>query len=316
MMRFVGTLILLIATSFAAAQGGGLDDVRRMIADGQLDQALQRVDALLAQGPGERNARFLKGVVLAEMGDAAGAIDVFTRLTQDHPDLPEPYNNLAVLYGSRGDYERARDALLQAINTHPSYATAHENLGDIYAKMAALAYSRALSIDTSSSTAKKKVALMNELFLSTGALPSPAVPQPVPEPAAVAVTASLPKAGKMSLDSTRQQVIAAVREWAASWSSQNVDQYLGHYAREFRPKGGISRASWEAQRKQRLASPEFIQVEIDKPVVTSVAPDRADVVFVQRYRSNTYRDSVRKQLSLRLTESGWKITRERSLGGV
>jgi len=47
------------------------------------------------------------------------------------PELPEPYNNLAVLYAARGDHDGARDALLRAISTHPSYATAHENLGDI-----------------------------------------------------------------------------------------------------------------------------------------------------------------------------------------
>ena len=54
--------------------------------------------------------------------------------------------------------------MLQAINTHPSYATAHENLGDIYAKMASLAYTRALSLDTSNTAAKGKLALIDDLF--------------------------------------------------------------------------------------------------------------------------------------------------------
>ena len=78
----------------------------------------------------------MKGLILTEQGKPADAIKIFTGLTEDYPELPEPYNNLAVLYASQGQYDKARTALEMSIRTHPSYATAHENLGDIYAKMA------------------------------------------------------------------------------------------------------------------------------------------------------------------------------------
>ncbi len=59
---------------------------------------------------------------------------MFTKLSEDYPELPEPYNNLAVLYAQQKQYDKARTALEMAIRTHPSYAIAYENLGDIYAK--------------------------------------------------------------------------------------------------------------------------------------------------------------------------------------
>jgi tetratricopeptide (TPR) repeat protein len=65
-------------------------------------------------------------LILTEQGNSKEAIEIFTKLTQDYPELPEPYNNLAVIYASQGQYDKARAALEQSIRTHPSYATAYE----------------------------------------------------------------------------------------------------------------------------------------------------------------------------------------------
>ena len=83
--------------------------------------------------PKDAQGRFLKGQILTEMNKPADAIAVFTKLTEDYPELPEPYNNLAVLYAQQKQYDKARTALEMAIRTHPSYAIAYENLGDVYA---------------------------------------------------------------------------------------------------------------------------------------------------------------------------------------
>ena len=111
------------------------------------------------------------GLALAgglDHGDTEQAKEVFLALTGDYPDLPEPHNNLAVLYAADGDYALARNALVQAINNHPSYATAHENLGDIYARMAGIAYGKALEIDADNQTARVKLAMVRELFSARG----------------------------------------------------------------------------------------------------------------------------------------------------
>jgi tetratricopeptide (TPR) repeat protein len=92
------------------------------------------------------------------------AIAVFQKLTEDYPELPEPYNNLAVIYAQQKQYEKAKQALEMAIRTHPSYATAHENLGDIYSRMASQAYDKALQLDSSNTSAQTKLSMIRNLI--------------------------------------------------------------------------------------------------------------------------------------------------------
>jgi tetratricopeptide (TPR) repeat protein len=102
-------------------------------------------------------------VILTELARPNEAFDVFQKLTQDYPELPEPYNNLAVLYAARGEYERARANLEMAIRTRPDYATAYENLGDVYARLASQAYEKAAQLDPKGRSAGAKLALAREL---------------------------------------------------------------------------------------------------------------------------------------------------------
>ena len=156
---------LLLAITIPA-QADDLQDANKLFKQGLHAQAMEKVNAYLVTKPKDAQARFLKGLILAEQGNTADAITVFTRLTQDYPELPEPYNNLAVLYAGQGQYEKAKEELEMAIRTNPTYATAHENLGDIYAKMASQAYDRALQLEKSNtnSNTKTKLALIHELF--------------------------------------------------------------------------------------------------------------------------------------------------------
>jgi ketosteroid isomerase-like protein len=180
-------------------------DVIKLTRAGQYAEALARADAALAQRPRDAQMRFLKGVALAEHNKPAEAITVFTRLTEDFPDLPEPYNNLAVLYAAGGQYEKARTALDKAIRTNPAYATAYENLGDIHAKLASQAYEKALQIDTRNPDTKSKLALVRNLNSYNGTFGEPksaaalaAVSQPAPAsakptPPTVVAAAPAPK---------------------------------------------------------------------------------------------------------------------------
>ncbi len=201
-------LLLLAFTlapfSGAWAQGDPLQDANQLFRQGQFDRAMDRVNGYLAQRPKDARGRFLKGLILTEQNKPGEAIKVFTDLSQDFPELPEPYNNLAVLYASQGAYDKARNSLEMAIRTHPSYATAHENLGDIYAKMASQAYDKALALDRSNQAAAGKLNLIKDLFSQTSTAsraqpatkvavakvePTPApVAQPVPPPAKAAPT--------------------------------------------------------------------------------------------------------------------------------
>src|SRR3954468_5172500 len=163
----ITAFILALGLSLSSAvwaQSDPLQDANQLFRQGQFDKAMDRVNGYLATRPKDARGRFLKGLILTEQNKPGEAIKVFPDLSQDYPELPEPYNNLAVLYASQGQYDKARNSLEMAIRTHPSYATAHENLGDIYAKMASQAYDKALQLDRGNQAAQSKLNLIKELF--------------------------------------------------------------------------------------------------------------------------------------------------------
>ena len=176
-------MALGVAPAAFAAPADDLKEAQKLYGQGKLAPALEKVDVFLKAAPRDPQGRFLRGLVLTEQKRVPEAIQVFTGLTEDFPELPEPYNNLAVLYASQGNYDKAKSALELAIHTHPSYATAHENLGDIYAQLASRAYDRALQLDKTNSTAQTKLALVKDLFNPAKAgSPRPTPPAPLPEP--------------------------------------------------------------------------------------------------------------------------------------
>lgn len=176
---------LALAASVSLASAQTLPDVQRLMKQGQMPQALEKVDLYIASKPKDAQGRFMKGLILTELGRPADAIAVFTRLTEDFPELPEPYNNLAVLYAQQKQYDKSRTALEMAIRTHPSYAIAHENLGDVYAKLASQAYDKALQLDSSNKATQTKLSMIKELIsvsAKPGVKPTAAAPKAESEP--------------------------------------------------------------------------------------------------------------------------------------
>ena len=153
------------ALSAPIAYADDYSEVSRLLRAGQLPDAMAKAEQYLANKPRDPQMRFIKGVVQTEAGKASDAIVTFTQITQDYPELPEPYNNLAVLYAGQSQFDKARAALEMAIRTNPSYATAHENLGDVYTRLASQAYGRALQLDSANSTIQPKLALIRNLFM-------------------------------------------------------------------------------------------------------------------------------------------------------
>ena len=177
-------LLLAASVSFAYAQT--IPDIQRLMKQGQMPQALEKADQYIASKPKDAQGRFMKGLILTEMGRPTEAIAMFTRLTEDFPELPEPYNNLAVLYAQQKQYDKARTALEMAIRTHPSYSIAHENLGDVYAKLASQAYDKALQLDSSNKATQTKLSMIKELIsvsVKPGVKPTAAAPKAESEPA-------------------------------------------------------------------------------------------------------------------------------------
>jgi len=127
------------------------------------EKALRSSNALLAKQPEHQQALFLKALSLQRIGRVDDAINTYQLINRKYPSLPEPYNNLAVLYAQKGQHDLARDALHAALNTHPSYSTAYNNLGSIYSKMAINAYNKALELGNQKKSAKTTLALIDKI---------------------------------------------------------------------------------------------------------------------------------------------------------
>ena len=186
LLRLVALTALLGA---GVAHAEDYSDIIQLLKTGKAAEALVKADQRLAATPRDPQLRFLRGVAQADSGKQGEAITTFTKLTEEYPELPEPYNNLAVLYANQNQLDKARTALEMAIRTNPSYATAHENLGDIYAKLASQAYNKALQLDaTSANSVKPKLALIRDLFSNEPGSKAGRAAAAAPAPAAVVAT--------------------------------------------------------------------------------------------------------------------------------
>jgi tetratricopeptide (TPR) repeat protein len=344
LLRFpvaVATFAVVLAGSALATPADDLREAQKLYGQGKLQPALEKVDAYLKVQPREPQGRFLKGLVLTEQKKVNEAIQVFTALTEDFPELPEPYNNLAVLYASQGNYDKAKSALELAIHTHPSYATAHENLGDIYAQLASRAYDRALQLDKSNTTAQVKLAMVKDLFIASkpasGARPEPAKvakaePAKAEPPKAAAAKPEAPKAEPASAAPAKPEpakpapaaaakpgtdakgaIGSAIEAWAAAWSAKDVKGYLAAYAPDFETPAGETRSAWENQRKERIERPKSIEVAVKIQSIT-VDGESATAVVRQSYRSDTLKTNSTKTLKLTNVGGKWLIKQER-VGG-
>lgn len=329
----VGALLLSV---HPAVHADDIQDASRLFKQGQHSQALDKVNGVLANKPKDAQARFLKGLILTEQGKTAEAIKTFSALTEDYPELPEPYNNLAVLYASQGQYDKAKLALEMAIRTHPSYATAHENLGDIYAKMASQAYDRALQLDRSNAATQTKLAMIQDLFAGSArgkaaparsgkaeepaprktegaALPNEAASKPEPakpEPAAAKPVPVEKSAEPPLAANSGREVLTAVNAWAAAWSAKDANKYLSFYAADFKVPDGASRAAWEATRRDRIEKPKSIQVVISGATVNFSDANHATVKFRQSYRASHLKSSGNKTLLMVKSGGKWLIQEE------
>jgi len=340
--RLLRLLALTALVGSGLAHANDYAEITQLLKAGKAAEALAKADQRLAAAPKDPQLRFLRGVAQADAGKQNEAIVTFTKLTEEFPELPEPYNNLAVIYANQNQLDKSRAALEMAIRTNPSYATAHENLGDIYAKLASQAYSKALQLDgANANSVKPKLALIRDLFTAeTGTrttrpaaaapTPAPAAPAPAPAPAAkpAPAPASAPAAAPApapapepapapakpaASDAAAQEVTAAIQAWASAWAAKDMKGYLGAYGKEFTPPNRQTRAAWEKERESRIVGKNRITVKLSDMQV-SVNGNKATARFQQAYSADALNVSSRKTLDLVQHQGRWTIVRE-STGG-
>lgn len=337
------TLLMFILAAWFALPVSAANDVQKItaLADaGQPRQALQQIEQILKGSPHHVEALFLKAKLLTETDRPKAAIAVYQSLTKTHPDLPEPYNNLAILYARQGDMEAARRTLEQGINTHPSYAAIYDNLSAVYVEMARDSYGKALRLGIKPHELKLQhlAAISGSIrgpIIESGKLSKPAMQtapiKTAPTQTVVARKKAPIKSGTIQrvvtqakttpikkppvarVSATVDTITTTLQGWATAWSSQEVDLYLSFYGSEFNPPQGLSRRTWERQRRLRLGKPRWVQVTLNDFQIGPPRNGKVAVRLIQEYRSDGYSDQTRKEFVLGRSNGEWRILAEKSL---
>jgi tetratricopeptide (TPR) repeat protein len=148
---------LTLAIAPVTARADAYDEVNQKLRAGRHAEAQTQAERYLQGKPRDPQMRYLLGLVQRASGKPDAAMETFTRLITEYPELPEPHNALASLYASRGDYEQARISLERAIRARPDYATALENLGDLQIRLAEQAYCLALKSNARNDALRARV---------------------------------------------------------------------------------------------------------------------------------------------------------------
>ena len=326
--RFLQLAAAAALLAAAAAQAADYGDITSLLKAGQPAQAQVLVEQRLAATPKDPQLIFLRGVAQSETKQTKAAIETFSELIRDYPELPEPYNNLAVLYAQDNQLDKARVALEMAVRSNPRYATAQENLGDIYARLAAQAYNQALQLNASAGDGtKRKLALIRELFDtpgSAGAAPAksseapavaPAAPAaaartaPAPAPASTAGQGSAAAAQPAAPAPDSQAVAKAIEAWAQAWSERDVPRFLDSYTSDFAPESLLSRQTWEERKRTQIRNKSHIDVRLSDLQI-ALEGHQAVAQFRQTYQGDALQLQTRKELALVQQAGTWKIARE------
>ena len=151
----------------AAASGVRADqiaEIQTLNQRGEYATALTRADQAIAAAPRLAQPRFQKGVALMGLQRDQEAMTVFTDLTQEYPELPDPWNDIALLHARAGRLERAREALLNALRNDPAHRVARANLGQVYQMLAIDAWTRAAAENPLDTTLSRRLAAAREVL--------------------------------------------------------------------------------------------------------------------------------------------------------
>ena len=294
-VAFVFCLWLLPGLAAAAS----LAPLQTALEAGRYAEAIELGEALLVDNPGHVQTRFLIAYAQQMAGNTDLAAALYRDLINEHPALPEPRNNLAMILLAAGDYDRASALLVDALNTHPSYATAYANLSAIYKGIASEAYRRAVSESSEPAKYTHNIELAAISRLES-----------MPEVPLVETPAETPSAINFANQETR--LIEQITGWAKAWSAQDIATYASYYADTYRGEFR-SHDAWLEHRRERIARPGEIRVDVSDIQIRWRSDNRAIVDFKQAFASPTYSDRVVKRLAFNRIGSEWKITEERVL---
>jgi len=232
------------------------------------------------QSSDDYKAWFGLGVAQAKQHHLQEAIAAFRRVITLQPALAEPHNNLAVIYDEQSKYQAAVNELETSLKLNPGYTTAYKNIGDLYVKLAANAYQKALRENDRKEIRQRYMRLLHVLD----------TPQTLP------------------VDSG---VLAALEAWRTAWSKRDTAAYFSAYAHDFEPGGRFgSFVAWKTYKRSVIGKRAFIHVKLEHIKAVRLSDGRFRVTFMQHFRSDVFNSNDRKELLFKLTPDGWKIVQE------
>lgn len=283
---------LCVKPAFSAAT---IQELQRLIDQNSFSSATITGDQLLIEQPGNVRIQFLTAYAYQMDEQTNRAKKLYENLIRVYPELPEPRNNLAIIYLNQGNSDKASQLLIDALNTNSSYSTAYNNLGRIYRGIASATYRQAVS----ESNQPVKVPKIKLAALST--LSSADQLTIVTKPATSSV---------VNIANVQTLLIEQVKNWAKSWNDKNVPTYISFYSIDHRP-GFETHRAWVEHRRKRITRPGAIKVIVSDIEIRAQGENRAIIDFKQTYDSPNYSDKVLKRLGFRRIGSKWKISDER-----
>ena len=302
MQRLIfGFILLFSANSFASINS--VEDLQTLVVEKKYSRAIEAGERMLGEHPQWPDVQFLTAYAYQLNKQSDKATAMYQQLISQRPELPEPRNNLAMIYLQKGDYDAASRLLVEAINTHNSYATAYQNLSRIYTGIASEAYRRALSESKEPAKYAHKIELAALSQLESVSEDS------VPVIVASSETSSASESAAIDVKTLLGEQI---KQWAKAWSDKDFATYTSFYSTEHRPSFA-THSAWVEHRRRRIMRPGFIKIGVSNIQIRAQNDNRAIIDFKQSFDSPTYSDRVKKRLGFRRVGSQWKITDERVL---
>jgi len=297
----IGSFFMLSSLTLVAQTN--LEEIKILLKNGKYATAETLTNKSIEENLNNPELLFYKGIIETNLGKHNQAIDTFRDLTERFPELPEPFNNLAVLYAEKGQYGLAKEILEQAIKTNPSYLTAHINLGDIFTKMASEAYNNALEIDKSNNIAITKLSMITQLFNY----------QPNTKNTKIdSIQAKKKiKISKKTKKDMSENILNALNHWKAAWEDKDMSKYLKSYASKFKYPNNMNKSEWEKYRTSRITSKKIINLSLSNTKV-KFNKEKAVVTFTQNYKSGALNQTSIKTLVFIEEGNDWLILEETS----
>jgi len=293
-------IIFLMAANISIAQNN-TEEIKLLLKNGNYKKAESIIGDSIENSLNNPEILFYKGIIETNLGKTNQAIDTFRDLTERFPELPEPFNNLAVLYAEKGQFRLAKEILEQAIKTNPSYLTAHINLGDIFTKMASEAYNKALEIDKSNNIAITKLSMITQLFNYNPNTKNTAIDS--------IKTKDEVKIIKLSKKELGKSILNSIENWKTAWENKDMKNYINAYSSNFIYPNNMTKSEWEKYRTNRIVPKKIINISISN-IKLKFKKETITATFTQNYKSGRLNQTSNKSLTFVGDDGRWLILEE------